>query len=140
MDILKKDIENLPDSSDTIISWQYEHLEPKEDYIGNHFDAVITYNIKDKWVIIHLLRYGISNDPQTIMLEHFWFIPDSDHIENYFYPSQELHQKIYDKLKDDLKKDSFTFCDFSDVANMLKNKIGICKNESFETNEKCDQE
>jgi len=120
MKLYKKDIANLPESE--CIGWQYSHLEKKNSF-GNSFDAIITQNLKDNWLTIHLLRYGISRDPQTVKLESCWFIPDVDHIDDYFRPLGYLEKKIKKKLKKDLMEKYVHFCDLSDAANDIKAKI-----------------
>lgn len=130
MEILKKDLKKLDNSH--VISWSYSHLEDKEK-LSNCFDAIVTYNVKDNWLLIHLLRYGLTSNPNTdnILVEEPWFIRDFDldNLKYNFNLYDNIHKAVYDNLIKDLKRKSFTLCDFSDSANCLKKEIDK-KNES----------
>lgn len=124
MDFLKKDIAKLDNSYG--IYWSYSHLEDKNT-ISNCFDAFVTYNIKENWVFIYLIRYGISSKSKEDYLapENVWFIKDLDlsGLKYYFNLYDDIEKRIYDKLHKDLQKYSFTLSDFSDSAKQIKKEI-----------------
>ena len=105
---------------DTIVTWKYFNLEKyfEEPYknICNHFDCIIHYHVKEGWVIIQKLRYGIQGDkslPEIIELEDTLHIRDISKLENYFYMEDSLDNAIYNLLKKDLSKEYFEFSDYA---------------------------
>lgn len=110
-DIKKKDI---------VVTWKYSNLEKyfKEPYksLCNHFDCIVHYHVKEGWLIIQKLRYGIQGDkslPEIIKLEDTLHVKDISKLESYFYMESSLDKAIYNLLKEDLSKECFSFNDYA---------------------------
>lgn len=118
---------------DAIVSWKYSNLEKyfEESYksICNHFDCIVHYHVKERWLIIQKLRYGIQGDkslPEIIQLEETLYIKDISKLENYFYMENSLDKAIYNLLKKDLSKEYFEFSDYAQsTIDFVNNEVSI---------------
>lgn len=118
---------------DTIVTWKYSNLEKyfEEPYksICNRFDCIVHYHVKEGWLIIQKLRYGIQGDkslPEIIELEDTLYIKDISKLENYFYMENSLDKAIYNLLKKDLLKEYFEFNDYAQsTIDFVSNEVSI---------------
>ena len=124
-DIKKKDV---------IVTWKYSNLEKyfEEPYksICNNFDCIVHYHVKEGWLIIQKLRYGIEKNKsvsEIIELEDTLHIRDISKLENYFYMESSLDKAIYNLLKKDLSKEYFEFNDYaqSTIDFVNNNEVSI---------------
>ena len=126
MKVKLSDIKNYKNS--VVVTWKYSYLCSDLPEPHNNFDAIVTYNVKENWVLLHLLRYGIQGNkdlPEIIKLSSTRYITNLDELESYFILDDPLENKMYSLLKEDLSKEEFEFDNFDQTAKRIAQKERI---------------
>lgn len=123
MKVKLSDIKNYGNS--VVVTWKYSYLDSDLPEPHNNFDAIVTYNVKEEWVLLHLLRYGIQGNkdlPEITKVSSTRYITDLNKLEDYFMLNDPLENKMYSLLKEDLSKEEFEFNDFDQTAKCIAQK------------------